>query len=96
MSVAVDRIEDLQAAVRETRRVLPRGAGTKPALSTAPDDVISLDVSGLSGIVEYDPGELTFTALAGTPVAEVSAALDEEGQYLPFDPPLAGAGATLG
>jgi glycolate oxidase FAD binding subunit len=96
MSVAVDRIEDLQAAVREARRVLPRGAGTKPALSTAPDDVVSLDLSGLSGIVEYDPGELTFTALAGTPVAEVSAALADEGQYLPFDPPLAAAGATLG
>ena len=96
MSVAVDSIEDLQTAVRDARRVLPRGAGTKPALSTAPGDVVSLDMSGLTGIVEYDPGELTFTALAGTPVAEVSAALGEEGQYLPFDPPLTAAGATLG
>ncbi len=37
-----------------------------------------------------------FTALAGTPLAEVQAALAEHGQYLPFDPPLAAAGATLG
>ena len=29
----------------------------------------------LRGIVEYDPAELTFTALAGTPVAELDAAL---------------------
>ena len=96
MSVATDRVEDLQQAVRDAPRVLPRGAGTKPALSTAPDGVVSLDVAGLSGILEYDPGELTFTALAGTPVAEMSAALAAHGQYLPFDPPLAAAGATLG
>ncbi|HWH93651.1 MAG TPA: FAD-binding protein, partial [Baekduia sp.] len=51
---------------------------------------------GLRGIVEYDPAELTFTALAGTPVAEVAAALGEHAQHLPFDPPLVDAGATLG
>ena len=55
-----------------------------------------LDVSGLRGIVEYDPAELTLTALAGTPVAEISQAVGEHGQYLPFDPPLSGAGATIG
>jgi len=96
MSAIASRVEDLQAGVRAAPRLLPRGAGTKPALSIAPDGVTSLDVSGLSGILEHDPGELTFTALAGTPVAEVAAALAEHGQYLPFDPPLTEAGATLG
>jgi len=96
MSVALQGIEALQEAVRRGPRVLPHGAGTKPALSSAPEDVGALDVSGLAGLLEYDPAELTFTALAGTPVAEVSAALAEHGQYLPFDPPLAAAGATLG
>jgi len=96
MSLATDNVEALQDAVRRGPRVLPHGAGTKPALSSAPVGAIALDVSGLSGIVEYDPAELTFTALAGTPVAEVSAALAQHGQYLPFDPPFAAAGATLG
>lgn len=96
MSVATDDVEALQEAIRVGPRVLPHGAGTKPALSTPPDGVVSLDVSGLSGIVEYDPAELTFTALAGTPVAQVSSALAEHGQYIPFDPPFAQAGATLG
>jgi glycolate oxidase FAD binding subunit len=96
MSVATDDVEALQEAVRQGPRVLPHGAGTKPALSTPTDGAIALDVSGLSGITEYDPAELTFTALAGTPVAQVSAALEEHGQYLPVDPPFAGAGATLG
>lgn len=96
MTVVADDVEALQEAVRRGPRVLPRGGGTKPALCAPPDDAGALDVSGLSGILEYDPAELTFTALAGTPVAEVSDALAEHGQYLPFDPPLAEAGATLG
>ncbi len=97
MTHAVDTVQELQEAVRENPRVLPAGGGTKPALSTPPsEDVAALDVSGLRGILEYDPAELTFTARAGTPVAEVAEALAVHGQHLPFDPPLAAAGATLG
>ena len=92
-------IAEVQAAVRDAApgaRILARGRGTKPPLSTPPEGAIALDVSGLSGIIEYEPGEFTFTALAGTPVAEIAAALAEHGQFLPFDPPLVEAGATLG
>ncbi len=97
MTLAAASLEEIQEAVRRGPRVLPVAGGTKPALSTPPgDDVLPLDVSGLRGIVEYDPAELTLTARPGTPVTEVAAALAEHGQYLPFDPPLAGAGATLG
>jgi glycolate oxidase len=91
-----DAVRALQDAVREHERVLPRGGGSKPALSTPPDGVTPLVVSGLRGIVEYDPEELTITALAGTPVRVVQAALAAHGQHLPFDPPLARAGATVG
>jgi glycolate oxidase FAD binding subunit len=91
-----DAIRALQDAVREHPRVLPRGSGSKPALSTPPEGVVPLVVSGLRGIVEYDPEELTITALAGTPVRVVQAELAAHGQHLPFDPPLARAGATLG
>jgi glycolate oxidase len=91
-----DAIRALQDAVREHPRVLPRGGGSKPALSTPPEGVTPLVVSGLRGIVEYDPAELTITALAGTPVRVVQAALAAHGQHLPFDPPLARAGATVG
>ncbi|MEZ4767210.1 MAG: FAD-binding protein [Caldilineales bacterium] len=73
-----------------------RGGGSKPALSGGADGATLLDMRGLSGIVEYVPDEFTFTALAGTPVSEVTAMLAEHGQYLPFDPPLQDAGATLG
>ncbi len=89
-------ITELQELVRSGVRLRPRAGGTKPALSTAADGEAALDLTGLCGLVEYDPGEYTFTALAGTPVAEVNAALAAHGQALPFDPPLAAQGATLG
>ncbi len=96
LPIAPTTIDEVQEAVLAAPRLLPRGAGTKPALSALPTETVALNLTQLSGIQEYDPGEYTITALAGTPVAEVAAALAEHGQYLPFDPPLVRAGATLG
>ncbi len=87
---------ELAEAVRSAPRVLAVGAGTKPRLSRVADDVVKISTAKLRGIVEYEPSEFTFTALAGTPVREISAALAESGQYLPFDPLFAEASATLG
>src|SRR5580765_2672377 len=89
-------IDEVQQAVAGSAQVVVRGAGTKPALRAAAGEAAELDLSGLSGVLEYEPGEFTFTALAGTPVALVERLLAEHGQYLPFDPPLAARGATLG
>jgi glycolate oxidase FAD binding subunit len=94
--VATDAAE-VQAAMREGTPLVPVAGGTMPA--TYPDDAgpaFPLDVSGLAGIVEYDPAELTFTARPGTPLAEIDAMLADNGQHLPFDPPRLGVGATLG
>ncbi|MEQ1861470.1 MAG: FAD-binding protein [Chthoniobacteraceae bacterium] len=85
---------ELADAVRATPRVLAIGAGTKPRLSRT--DATPISTRALSGIVEYEPSEFTFTALAGTPVREIAAALAKSGQYLPFDPLLVDAGSTLG
>ena len=49
-----------------------------------------------AGIVAYRPQELVVTARAGTPLAELDAALAERGQMLPFDPPRFGGEGTLG
>jgi glycolate oxidase FAD binding subunit len=92
--------EDVQAlvvaSIETGSRLLPRGGGTKTALSTPAEDGSTLDLSGLSGVIEYQPEEYTFTALAGTRVKDVTALLAAKGQYLPFDPLLAERGATLG
>ena len=88
--------EDLAEAVRSAPRVLAVGAGTKARLSAVASDVVKISTVGMRGIVEYEPSEFTFTARAGTPVEEIAAALAERGQYLPFDPLLVDAGATIG
>lgn len=87
---------EVSEAVRSAEWLRPRGGGSKPALCSADGGAGILDLSGLSGILEYDPGEYTFTAFGGTPVSEVEEALRKHGQYLPFDPPLSRSGATLG
>ncbi|MBN8292616.1 FAD-binding protein [Rhodobacter sp. NTK016B] len=61
-----------------------RGGGTRPVGLIQPGGV--LETGGLSGITLYEPGALTLVARAGTPLAEVEAALAAEGQRLPFEP----------
>ncbi len=96
-TVKVESIEHLQQLIVEaTAPVILRGAGTKPALSDPRDGASVLDLSRLSGIVEYDASEFTVTALSGTRVAEIEQLLAQHGQFLPFDPVLSAAGATLG
>jgi glycolate oxidase FAD binding subunit len=46
----------------------------------------ALSVAGLCGVELYEPGALTIVARAGTPLAEVEAALAASGQRLPFEP----------
>lgn len=94
--VATD-VGAVQEVVRDGGSVLAVAGGTQTA--THPDpagDVRRLDVSGLTGIVDYDPAELTFTARPGTTLTEIDAMLAASGQHLPFDPPRLGASATIG
>jgi glycolate oxidase FAD binding subunit len=85
-------IPEIQDFIKSNASVRVRGGGTKPALSNA----ANLEMHQLSGMLEYDPSEYTFTALAGTRVSEIAQILAEHGQHLPFDPPFLTAGATLG
>jgi len=55
-----------------------------------------LDTRAHRGIVTYDPTELVISVRAGTPLAELEAALDEANQMLPCEPPHLGEGATVG
>lgn len=87
-------LAELAAAVRSAPRVVAVGAGTKPRLSEAAG--LRISTARLSGMVEYEPEEFTFTALAGTPLREILPALAARGQQLPFDPPMVRSGATLG
>ncbi|MBO94689.1 MAG: 2-hydroxy-acid oxidase [Opitutales bacterium] len=97
MNFPAATIEEAISFLREEDAfVLSRGGGTKAPLLTVDGETSFLDLSGLTGIVEYEPSEYVFTARAGTTLVEINQALREHNQYLPFDPPLANAGATLG
>jgi glycolate oxidase len=96
-SLAPTTVEGVREAVLGSSRVLPRGGGTKTALSTPRrPDVAILDLSGLAGIVYYEPAEFVVSALAGTRITDIERLLAEHGQCLPFDPMLGEAGATIG
>ena len=64
-----------------------RGEGSKLALGKPMQCAQVLDLSGLSGIVDYAPEELVVTLRAGTPMREVEALLAQRNQMLAFEPP---------
>jgi glycolate oxidase FAD binding subunit len=65
-----------------------RGGGTKDFYGEAlAPDMAVLDTCDYRGIVSYEPSELVITVRAGTPLAEVEAALAEKNQCLAFEPP---------
>ncbi len=63
------------------------GTGSRRALGRPVSADRMLDMSGLTGISLHEPEELVLTAAAGTPLAEIEAALAEKGQMLAFEPP---------
>ncbi|HSW03343.1 glycolate oxidase subunit GlcE [Aquabacterium sp.] len=89
-------IERVQAA-RASRSPLDiRGGNTKAFYGETPRGE-ALDMRPLTGISNYEPSELVVTVRAGTPLAELEAALAEKGQCLPFEPPRFGdVGANAG
>lgn len=60
------------------------GGGTRPVGAPVVGDVLS--TRAINGIELYEPGALTMVVKAGTPLAEVEAALAAENQRLPFEP----------
>jgi glycolate oxidase FAD binding subunit len=91
-----ESVEALAALVPRLPRIRLHGGGSKPGLSAPHPAATTIDLGALNGIVEYQPEECTFTALAATPVRDLDAALALHGHHLPFDPPLVDAGATIG
>lgn len=63
------------------------GNRTKAAFGRPVQAAASLSVRNLTGITLYSPAELVIAARAGTPVAELEAALAAKGQHLIAEPP---------
>ncbi|MDP9995829.1 glycolate oxidase FAD binding subunit [Variovorax boronicumulans] len=88
-------VERIRAAAADATPLCIRGGGTKDFYGEALQGDI-LDTTALTGITNYEPSELVVTVRAGTPLAELEAALAEKGQCLPFEPPHFGSGGTVG
>ena len=83
LDAIVERIKTA-ASTGTPLRIL--GGGTKDFYGQSLQGEI-LDTTSLNGITSYEPSELVVTVKAGTPLAELEAALAEKNQCLPFEPP---------
>ena len=84
---AAEVAEAIAAAAAEKSPLEVVGRGSKRTLGRPLNCAASLELSHLSGITLYEPEELVLRAEAGTPMAEIEAAIDEQGQMLAFEPP---------
>lgn len=84
---AGEAAEMISSAATERKSLEIVAGGSKRRLGRfAPADQM-LDVSGLGGIVDYEPAELVLTARAATPMKAIEALLAAKGQMLAFEPP---------
>jgi len=83
-------VADVREIVRDAidRRTPLRivGRGTWLGAGRPVRDARRIELDGLTGIVDYTPGDLTLTARAGTTLAEISAATAQHGQWLAITP----------
>jgi len=98
------QLQDAVLQAREEKQpVSVLGHGTKKDYGRPTNGAKPICVSGLSGIVEYQPEELIVTVRSGTPLVALELELMSRRQHLVFEPadwgPVLGAeagGATIG
>lgn len=84
--------QELGAALAEytamSRTVLPFGGGSSVLTGhVVPGFDVGIDTRGLSGVIDYQPADLTLSVGAGTTIADIAAVLAEKGQEIPIDVP---------
>jgi len=94
----IDTLADRIAHAHATRTPLRIRSGGSWLLAGRPCEGEVLDVSALCGVIDYEPGDLTLTAYAGTTLQELDRITGAERQWLALDPhaaPEATIGATV-
>ena len=87
--------ERVRHAVSTSEALYITGGNSKRELGREPAGSL-IDVSTLSGVVEYQPTELMITVRAGTRISTLREVLAEEDQVLACEPPEFGGSATIG
>jgi glycolate oxidase FAD binding subunit len=94
---APDELRDaIRDAISRRRAVRVVGGGTWLDANRPVRFETTLAVGSHSGIVEYEPGDLTLTARAGTTLDEIARTTSANGQWLALDPLGDPSRATLG
>ncbi|GAA4692675.1 FAD-binding oxidoreductase [Phytohabitans rumicis] len=91
-------LAELRDAVRDsTGTLLVKGAGTASGWAGTPTGVDhELETTGLTGIVAYNPADMTVAVRAGTRFSKLQEELAANGQRIALDPARVQAGATVG
>ena len=83
----------------EGRSVIPWGGGTRIEIGNIPTSYdTALDLSGFTGDIEHEPGDMTVVANAGVTIGSLNALLRDQGQRLPFEvrnPAMATVGVSI-
>jgi glycolate oxidase FAD binding subunit len=85
----------LGSADRAGRAVRITGGNTLSGMGARPPVELEILTTAIAGVIDFEPDDLTFAALAGTRLSQLASTLAERRQMLPFDAPLAKQ-ATLG
>ena len=91
-------LKEVRDAVLDSAGTLAvAGAGTAARWAGALDPVDAvLDLGGLTGVITHNPGDMTVSVRAGTPLRALNAELAEHGQHVAFDAARVADGATVG
>lgn len=91
-----DVAEVLALADASGLAVIPLGGRTHDRLGNLPTRYdVALDLTGLDGVVEFEPADLTVTVQAGMTLGRLRKLVSAAGLMVPFDPEI-GDGATVG
>lgn len=86
ISSTAEIVEFVRAARADRSPFEIVAGGTRRSVGKPLGELPQLDVSGLTGILKYEPEELIITAAPSTPLAEIVATLAARNQRLGFDP----------
>jgi glycolate oxidase FAD binding subunit len=93
---AAETAEAIKAAVLDRTAIRIEGRMTWPYGGRPVQAPRTVSLTKMTGIVEYEPGDLTLTARAGTTLGEIAAATRPHRQWLTLDPPEALDGSIGG
>ena len=98
MSTSPTTLVELREAVLDTPGpVVATGAGTAADWgSPVAVDATAVATTGLHGVIQHNPGDMTVSVGAGTPLAALQDTLAEQNQRVALDAARAARGATVG